>query len=162
MGSTRSGSLTPQATTTKCRQLHQPTVARVVLWHALETEEGETIGRSAGVRAGKMGIKRRSRPMAGRSSARIVFDLGTSTTASPVGKTHDKPSLHAGVRDRATRQPFGQDRRGNLEVARKVRALKLSCSRKATEGGVGAPLKLPVSLEHVADPASEKLGGRGG
>ena len=51
---------------------------------------------------------------------------------------HDKPSLHPGVRDRATCQPLGQDRRGILEVARKVRALKLSCSRKAKEEGDGA------------------------
>ena len=51
---------------------------------------------------------------------------------------HDKPSLHPGVRDRATRQPLGQDRRGILEVARKVRALKLSFSRKTTKGGDGA------------------------
>ena len=59
-------------------------------------------------------------------------------TAAHAGLAHDKPSIHPGVRDRATCQPLGEDRRGILEVTRKVQALKHSCSRKAKEEEDGA------------------------
>ena len=50
---------------------------------------------------------------------------------------HDKPSLHFRVGDRATGQPLSQEWISILEVARKVRAPELSCSKKITQGGDG-------------------------
>ena len=60
------------------------------------------------------------------------------TTAAHASSVQGKPPLHPRVGDRATSQPLGQDERGILEVARKVRAPKLSCSKKITQGGDGA------------------------
>ena len=73
-----------------------------------------------------------------RSTATSTSSSGCSRSAtiddgSHASSAQGESPLHPRVEDRTTGQPLSQDQRSSLEVARKVRALELSCFTETTQ-----------------------------